>query len=93
MGQHAKRFDGVGAQKGTGLRAVADQLKVIADIAEDWFDPNAPEVVAAMQHFEQGLGFLSTAPAPPEPEEKAKPSGRRSATPKSGKSEETAGDA
>lgn len=96
MGQHAKRFTAVNAQKGTGLRAVADQLKVIADITEDWFDPNSSEVVGAMQYFEQGLGRLSVAPANPEMEqepddEKAteKPArGRKSATPKSGDASE-----
>ena len=85
MGQHAKRFDAVGAQKGTGLRAAADQLKVIADIVEDWFDPNSAEVVGAMQRFEQGLGLLTTAPAREESGEEEKPRStrgrRRSATP------------
>jgi hypothetical protein len=71
MGQHAKRFAAVNAQKGTGLRAVADQLKTIADTAEEWFDPNSPEVVGAMQRFEQGLALLSTAPAHPEAGESA----------------------
>jgi len=66
MGQHAKRFSAVSAQKGSGLRAVADQLKTVADIAEEWFDPNSPEVVRAMQRFEQGLALLTTAPARPE---------------------------
>lgn len=72
MGQHAKRFTAVSAPKGSGLRAVADQLKVLADIAEDWFDPNSPEVVGAMQRFEQGLALLTTAPAHPESGEPAK---------------------
>lgn len=94
MGQHAKRFDSVGAQKGSGLRLVVDQLKSIADTAEEWFDPNSPEVVNAMQHFERGLGALSTAPANPSEEEKPKASrSRKSATPKSEKPEENASDA
>ena len=80
MGQHAKRFSAVNAPKGGGLRAVADQLKVIADIAEDWYDPNSAEVVGAMQRFEQGLALLTTAPANPEsgePDEEEKPRTRR----------------
>lgn len=71
MGQHAKRFDAVGAQKGSGLRAVVDQLKTIADTTEEWFDPNSAEVVGAMQRFEQGLALLSTAPPHPESGEPA----------------------
>jgi hypothetical protein len=100
MGQHAKRFDAVNAQKGTGLRAVADQLKTIADTAEEWFDPNSAEVVGAMQRFEQGLALLTTAPAHPEsgePSEEEKPrttGGRRkSATPKDADTSKNDGDA
>jgi len=96
MGQHAKRFDAVGAQKGTGLRAVVDRLKAVADAAEEAFDPNSAEMVGAMQRFEQGLGLLSTAPARPEGEEPAETerprSGRgrrRSATPEPEKAEES----
>lgn len=81
MGQHAKRF--AAGQRGTGLRAISDQLKTIADTAEEWFDPNSAEVVGAMQFFEQGLNRLSVAPAHPESEEKESPkTGRKSATPK-----------
>lgn len=93
-GQHAKRFDAVGAQKGSGLRAVVDQLKTVADTVEEWYDPNSAEVVGAMQRFEQGLALLSTAPAHPESGEPAddKPRStggrRKSATPKSEKAED-----
>lgn len=76
MGQHAKRFTAVNAPKGGGLRAVVEQLKTTADIVEDWYDPNSPEVVGAMQRFEQGLALLTTAPANPEsgePSEEDKP--------------------
>ena len=100
MGQHAKRFDAVSAQKGTGLSAVVAQLKTVADIAEEWFDPNSAEVVGAMQRFEQGLALLTTAPAHPESgepstDEKPRSTGgrRKSATPKSENAEENDGGA
>jgi hypothetical protein len=85
MGQHAKRFAAVNAQKGTGLRAVADQLKTIAGTTEEWFDPNSPEVVGAMQRFEQGLALLSTAPAHPESDDKPKAPKRSSSRRASGR--------
>jgi hypothetical protein len=94
MGQHAKRFDSVGAQKGTGLSAVVAQLKTTADIAEEWFDPNSQEVVGAMQRFEQGLALLTTAPAhPEEPAKSEKPATRKkAATPKSADDSKNVGD-
>lgn len=91
MGQHAKRFEAVSAPKGSGLRTIVDQLKTVADTAEEWFDPNSPEVVNAMQRFEQGLALLSRAPDRPAEVEK-KPRGRRSPTPKSAKDSENVGD-
>jgi hypothetical protein len=88
MGQHAKRFDAVSAPKGSGLAAVVGALKGVADVAEEWFDPNSLEVTGAMQRFEQGLALLAGAPAHPEagePSKEKKPrttGGRKSATPK-----------
>jgi hypothetical protein len=100
MGQHAKRFDAVNGQKGTGLRAVADQLKTVADTAEEWFDPNSAEVIGAMQFFEQALARLSTAPnrpaeSEPAKEEKPRSTGgqRKSATPKDANPSKNDGDA
>jgi hypothetical protein len=98
MGQHAKRFDAVTAPKGSGLRAVVDQLKTVADTAEEWFDPNSAEVVGAMMRFEQGLALLSTAPAHPEAGEPAKEKkprtagGREAATPKDSDDAKNVGD-
>jgi hypothetical protein len=63
---HAQRFDAVGAQKGTALHGVADALKRVASAVEKRFDPNSPEVVGAMQRFEQGLALLRTAPELPQ---------------------------
>lgn len=66
MGQHAKRFEATGAGKGSGMDAVVGALRGVADIVEEWFDPNSSEVVGAMMRFEQGLALLKTAPAHPE---------------------------
>jgi len=83
MGQHAKRFDAVNAQKGTGLRAVADQLKTIADTIEEWYDPNDSHVIGAVQRFEMGLNQLTmAAPHPGEPAKAEKPRTGRRAKPK-----------
>lgn len=59
---HAQRFRAAGAQKGTPLRTVADGLAVLADFVEQHFDANSSQVVGAMQHFEQGLARLGSAP-------------------------------
>jgi hypothetical protein len=59
---HAQRFDAVGAQKGTALHKVVETLKDVADAIEDHYDANSPEVVGAMQRFEQGLALIRTAP-------------------------------
>lgn len=72
MGQHAKRFDAVSAPKGSGLAAVVGALKGVADVTEEWFDPNSLEVTGAMQRFEQGLALLAGAPPHPEAGEPAK---------------------
>lgn len=85
-GQHARRFDAVGAQKGTGLHVVVGQLKALADTVEDWYDPNSAEVVGAMQRFEQGLALLSTAPAHPESGE---PGGEKPSTSGEANTEQT----
>lgn len=60
---HAQRFDSVGAQRGTGLAAVVDALKTVAQVVEEWYDAGSPQVVTAMQRFEQGLASISRAPA------------------------------
>jgi len=92
---HAQRFDAVQAQKGTSLYGVVMALKQVAMVVEESYDPNSPEVVGAMQRFEQGLALIRTAPENPEPaadseeggEEEAgsdapKPSTRRKSTKK-----------
>jgi hypothetical protein len=98
MGQHAKRFDAVSAPKGSGLAAVVGALKGVADVAEEWFDPNSLEVTGAMQRFEQGLALLAGAPAHPEAGEPAKAKkprttgGRKAATPKDSDDAKNVGD-
>lgn len=63
---HAQRFDAVGAQKGSALYGVVTALKQVAMVAEDSYDPNSPQVVGAMQRFEQGLALLVDAPERPQ---------------------------
>jgi hypothetical protein len=62
---HAQRFDAVNAQKGTPLWWIVAHLKTLAEDVEAAYDANSPEVVSAMQYFEQGLGRLVFAPPRP----------------------------
>jgi hypothetical protein len=73
---HAQRFDAVNAQKGTPLWQMVGHLKALAEAVQAAYDGNSPEVVSAMQYFEQGLGRLVFAPLRADseaPAETAKP--------------------
>lgn len=59
---HAQRFDTVGAQRGTPLHEVVSKMKEAADLIEQRFDANHPQVVSAMQRLEMGLNLLKGAP-------------------------------